>query len=260
MPRTFTTASAFVLYSLVQYAKMSEPPRRDNAETALTTRKPFEEVHVMADSQLTLFDVDSKPRLTQVLRETIYCRRCGAEWKHEGRANKVDCPHCGMRIYTVDKGRTRRLRGTYEKTYSSIPRRPRAEMTDEQRAAIRERFRRHDRLMRRRAFFKIQGTIDFHCERCGCDDYRFLELNHRLGNGAEDRAKLMQSARLHKEIVSGRRSATEFEILCRPCNHIHYLELLYGPIPMRIVWDGWPDGSQPSFLQEGPRRGKKPHS
>src|SRR5690348_6791186 len=90
-------------------AIISEPTGRGNALPALTKTHPGLEGHVMADSQLTLFDAGGKSQRTQVLREIIYCRQCGAEWKHEGRANKVLCPHCGRRIYTVDKGRTRTL-------------------------------------------------------------------------------------------------------------------------------------------------------
>jgi hypothetical protein len=30
--------------------------------------------------------------------------------------------------------------------------------------------------------------------------------------------------------------AEHFNILCRPCNHIHYLEMLHGKLPYEIKW------------------------
>jgi hypothetical protein len=34
------------------------------------------------------------------------------------------------------------------------------------------------------------------------------------------------------------RDTADLELLCRPCNAIHYLESKYGPLPLRVVWEG----------------------
>jgi hypothetical protein len=34
----------------------------------------------------------------------------------------------------------------------------------------------------------------------------------------------------------GKRTTEDLELLCRPCNALHWLEMKYGPLPMRVVW------------------------
>jgi hypothetical protein len=34
------------------------------------------------------------------------------------------------------------------------------------------------------------------------------------------------------------RDVDDLELLCRPCNAVHYLEMRHGPLPFRIVWEG----------------------
>lgn len=34
----------------------------------------------------------------------------------------------------------------------------------------------------------------------------------------------------------GRRKIDDLNILCRVCNALHYLQLKYGNIPMRVLW------------------------
>ena len=81
-----------------------------------------------------------------------------------------------------------------------------------------------------RAFKKIQKNII--CVRCGCGDIRFLEINHKNG-----RARNEKQIRIYNEINTGRRKTDDLELLCRPCNHIHYLEMKFGiEIPLKVVW------------------------
>ena len=71
------------------------------------------------------------------------------------------------------------------------------------------------------------------CVRCGCDDMRLLEINHKNGGGTKENKGGMNR---FLDIVAERRSVDDLEILCRPCNAIHFLELKFGPLPMKVVW------------------------
>ena len=60
------------------------------------------------------------------------------------------------------------------------------------------------------------------CNRCGCDIIEFLEVNHKNGGGQKDLAT--NPSKFTFDVIFGRRSIHDLEILCRPCNAIHYLE------------------------------------
>ena len=94
----------------------------------------------------------------------------------------------------------------------------------------------HKRLRRRRrldCLKKIDSRLC--CIRCGCDDLRFIEINHKNGDGRNERNRL--GTAFHSDIVFGRRKIDDLELLCKPCNHIHYLELKYGEqIPLKVIW------------------------
>lgn len=72
------------------------------------------------------------------------------------------------------------------------------------------------------------------CIRCGCDDVRFLEVNHKNGGGNKERkeARNRGGSTMRRDIVSGHRSISDLEVLCKPCNAIHALELAYGKVPL----------------------------
>lgn len=73
------------------------------------------------------------------------------------------------------------------------------------------------------------------CARCGCDDYRYLEINHKTGGGKKDFG--INKSKFHREIKSNLRN--DLELLCRPCNHIHFLEIKFGcEIPLKVVFTG----------------------
>lgn len=105
-------------------------------------------------------------------------------------------------------------------------------------AANREKVNRGERqrycILRRKALGKI-GLLC--CVNCGCEKYELLEINHISGNGYEER-KIKQTARFYSDIITGKRNTNDLNILCRPCNSIHYLELLHGKLPYRIEWLG----------------------
>lgn len=82
----------------------------------------------------------------------------------------------------------------------------------------------------------IAGDGPIACVRCGCDDVRLVEINHRDGGGGKDRRKGSESWLI--DIIAGRRSTHDLEVLCRPCNSVHALELRFGQdLGLRVVFD-----------------------
>ena len=74
-----------------------------------------------------------------------------------------------------------------------------------------------------------------HCIRCGCDDKRFLEINHKNGGGHQEK-QVSNNKLFYKDILIGRRKINDLELLCRVCNARHYLELKFGELPYEIFY------------------------
>lgn len=84
---------------------------------------------------------------------------------------------------------------------------------------------------------KIMKLIqtEIKCVRCGCDDIKFLEINHKDGGGGKEyRNRYYQ---FYQDVMSGKRKTEDLELLCRPCNHIHYLEMKYGKVGLKVIWE-----------------------
>ena len=82
------------------------------------------------------------------------------------------------------------------------------------------------------------------CARCGCDDLRFLEMNHKFGGGGDERylkgpngARIPTGYDMQNSILNGSRGVEDLEVLCRPCNAIHWLELKHGIVSLRVVYE-----------------------
>jgi len=80
------------------------------------------------------------------------------------------------------------------------------------------------------------------CAVCGCDDTRFLEVNHIKGGGVKEREGYKDGG--HKLshnmillIYYGKRGLEDLNLLCRACNSIDHLERAYGNTGLRVVWD-----------------------
>jgi len=76
------------------------------------------------------------------------------------------------------------------------------------------------------------------CAMCGCDDTRFLEVNHIDGGGRKEQSKLRNE---HQNMIllihHGKRGLEDLNLLCRACNSIDHLERVYGHTSLRVVWD-----------------------
>jgi len=73
---------------------------------------------------------------------------------------------------------------------------------------------------RRERAFQIIGSTK--CERCGCDEIQFLEINHKNGGGCKEYSQL--GNKLIAQILRGERTIEDLEVLCRICNSLDYLE------------------------------------
>ena len=87
---------------------------------------------------------------------------------------------------------------------------------------------------------KVNPTLK--CAMCGCDDTRFLEVNHIKGGGVKERIayrneKHNESHNMILLIHNGKRGLEDLNLLCRACNSIDHLERVYGDTGLRVVWD-----------------------
>jgi len=66
------------------------------------------------------------------------------------------------------------------------------------------------------------------CSHCGFADPRALQLDHKKGNGAEERRKIKDTERYYKHIYE---NIEEYQVLCANCNWIKRVELKEGKKP-----------------------------
>jgi hypothetical protein len=80
------------------------------------------------------------------------------------------------------------------------------------------------------------------CAKCGCDDTRFLEVNHIRGGGAKERNSYKKDGHdfgnnMILLIHNGKRGIEDLNLLCRACNSIDHLERQFGKTGLKVVWD-----------------------
>ena len=93
--------------------------------------------------------------------------------------------------------------------------------------------KKHERKTRITILNIISGNNP-HCVRCGCDDIRLLEINHKNGGGKKDWGS---NPRLfYRDICKGIRKTDDLELLCKVCNAWHALELKYGKLPYNVTY------------------------
>jgi ribosomal protein L37E len=173
------------------------------------------------------------------VKSHLVCRACGADWENTDPRNITQCPFCGKRKDARHRTYTSGSSVSFKQLKDWCA-------NDEQR---KERYKKNYLIRKKRLFFKISGSINPVCVRCGCDDIRLLEVNHKNGGGGKELAD-KSSTCMHHDIISGRRPVDDLEPLCRACNAIHYLELKYGPLPMKVIWKGEIDSNKTS--EKGP--------
>ena len=87
---------------------------------------------------------------------------------------------------------------------------------------------------------KVDPTMK--CAMCGCDDTRFLEVNHIKGGGRKEQKEFKDEDHASSQniimlIHKGKRGVEDLNLLCRICNSIDHLERVHGHTGLRVVWD-----------------------
>lgn len=166
------------------------------------------------------------------LKSELVCRKCGANWTYTEKAVKAICPYCGAAKDARDRS------AEYAQYPNAEARKQAMAVWSKDVANRRARGAARRALLRKRVLFRISGSITPACVRCGCNDVRLLEINHKNGGGNQENQKGKFASKFMHDIATGKRPVDDLEILCKPCNAIHALELRFGPIPMRVVWEG----------------------
>jgi len=98
----------------------------------------------------------------------------------------------------------------------------------------RRKWRDQHRQVREAAMERIGGK---RCSNCGCDELPILEINH-INGGGRAASKVRQNRQLYRDIVKGLVDTSEYNVLCRVCNALHYVREILGVEGHRITWGG----------------------
>jgi len=105
--------------------------------------------------------------------------------------------------------------------------------------SVKEYQKGHHQKKRLEVLAKIDPSMK--CAMCGCDDTRFLEINHIKGGGRKEhkgRKKIDHSSTNFVMLIhKGKRSVEDLNLLCKVCNSIDHLERVYGKSGLRTVWE-----------------------
>lgn len=173
---------------------------------------------VIGDATLILGDC-REVRSNARIKDRVGCRKCEWVWRPAGKTTQEACPQCGIVRDVRDR---------------SGERKPNVEGIKAWRAANPGYSTQWERRYRMRALMLVgRGVVA--CVRCGCDKAPLLEINHKMGGGAAEHKA--SGRQFHRRIASLSRSVEDLELLCKPCNAVHALELTHGPLPFRVVWE-----------------------
>lgn len=160
-----------------------------------------------------------RPWCKTPIKEVVHCRGCRWTWKPTTGFGHEACPKCD-KVRDVRK-RDHSKRANIGAVKEWRKRRP-GYATEK------------DREYRKRAVLLV-GRGELVCAQCGCDRPELLEINHINGGGG--REFKATGHQFYRNIALLKRDVADLNLLCRPCNAIHALELKHGPLPFRIVWE-----------------------
>ncbi len=94
-----------------------------------------------------------------------------------------------------------------------------------------------------KAFEMIGGA---ECVRCHVKDPRILEINHINGGGYQHFVK-SKTKSLARELLRGDADLSKYNVMCRPCNALDYIERRFPDIKglASIRWKKHPNGNKP---------------
>ena len=91
----------------------------------------------------------------------------------------------------------------------------------------------HQRV-RERAMENLGGAK---CVNCGCDEFSILEINHIRGGGRKE-LKASQNRQLYRAIMNDKVDLSDYNVLCRVCNALHYVQDILGVSGHTVLWRG----------------------
>ncbi len=101
-------------------------------------------------------------------------------------------------------------------------------------AEERRKWREQHRRLREKAIEILGGT---RCVNCGCDEFSLLEINHVMGGGRVEQ-KIKSPRQLCRDIVKAKVDSSAYNILCRVCNALHYVQNILGVNGHKVSWKG----------------------
>jgi hypothetical protein len=78
--------------------------------------------------------------------------------------------------------------------------------------------------LRTKVLEELGGAV---CCECGCDVEEIIEINHKNGGGNQDR-KHRSALAFYGDLLKGRLSMGDFNVMCRICNAHHYVRDIMG--------------------------------
>lgn len=167
------------------------------------------------------------------LKSRVICKKCfNLIFNYEKKIN-IECPFCGKIIDVRDKS------GEYAAYCKKYPEKAkqRLEGMKVYEAKYKKERGKKTRERVRAVVLNVVSKNNPVCVNCGCDDKRFLEVNHINGGGGKELERGKRTNEFAWSIYMGRRKTDDLNILCRVCNALHYLELKYGKTKYKITYE-----------------------
>ncbi|HEV7377467.1 MAG TPA: hypothetical protein VGN95_22310 [Pyrinomonadaceae bacterium] len=120
----------------------------------------------------------------------------------------------------------------YMREYMLAYRERRKQSSDYNPEEERRKWREQHHQVREKAIERFGGKL---CVNCGCDEFNLLEINH-INGGGRVAAKVRQSRQLYRDIVSNRVELRDYNVLCRVCNALHYVQDILGVKGHKVTW------------------------
>ncbi len=96
----------------------------------------------------------------------------------------------------------------------------------------RRKWREQHQRVRERAMEKLGGL---RCAGCGCDKFSILEINHIKGGGRRE-LRTTQNRQLYRAIMNDKVELNQYNVLCRVCNALHYVQDILGVAGHKVLW------------------------
>lgn len=111
-------------------------------------------------------------------------------------------------------------------------RKRRRELPDYDPEEERRKWREQHKKVREKAMEKLGGKL---CANCRCNDFSILEINH-INGGGRKALKRTQNRQLYWQIVNDKVDLNEYNVLCRVCNALHYVQDILGIEGHTVSW------------------------